>query len=73
MTEGSTVLSRMVDELTGLEEKFSKLDTFIMSEHFEKLQKIERLDLCEQHRHMEQYAAVLKRRINRMTSVVEDV
>ena len=67
------MLSRMISELEGLEEKFSKLDAFIMGEHYSALPADTRMDLCEQHRHMEGYVRVLKRKINKMMGVTIDV
>ena len=60
------LLSRMIPELEGLVEKFAKLDQFILSEAYTKLPAEDRMDLTTQWRAMNDYAAILKIRIEKL-------
>lgn len=57
---------RVVDELTELQGKITKLDDFISSDKFEEIvtDKDERRRLIAQFGYMRSYASVLKERIN---------
>lgn len=69
---GGTPLSRMRAELADLDEKYSKLDAFISGEVYATLPHATRSDLCEQHKHMEAYTIVLRRRIVKMEAKASD-
>lgn len=57
---------RVVDELTELQDKLTKLDNFISSDKFEEIvtDKTERHRLIAQFGYMRAYASVLKERID---------
>jgi hypothetical protein len=54
--------TRLRAELTELEDRFAKLDEFIGTEGWRKLDIAERARLREQHRHMGAYKDVLAAR-----------
>ena len=58
---------RVIAELSALEEKVRALYGFIEDPGtlFAGLPEVERSDLVEQYKHMDDYAHVLKRRISR--------
>lgn len=58
--------TRLLKENDDLTYRLEKLKTFIVSQSFDSLPEIERTDLKEQLRHMEQYANVLSRRVSRL-------
>lgn len=57
--------SRMFQEYTELRQKIEKLSGFIISDAYDKLPEIDRGDLKEQLRHMQDYETVLSRRVSR--------
>lgn len=63
--EPSTFLSRMQAEYAELNDRVGKLLAFIGSDSFYKIPEIEQEDLREQWEHMNRYAAVLFRRVQR--------
>lgn len=58
---------RVVAEKTELDEKISKLTAFIFSLKFDSLTSEEKDRLSRQHRHMQEYSAVLEERIDSFT------
>ena len=56
---------RMFKEFDELSDRIEKLKSFIVTDRFDLLPEIERIDLKEQLRHMEQYRDVLSRRVSR--------
>lgn len=61
----STWLTRLTDEKEGVDEKVTKLKGFLLTDMFQKLEHRDQSDLREQLHHMEGYAWVLSRRIQR--------
>lgn len=57
---------RVVEETKALREKYNKLDKFIHSDKFFKLEEIDRNDLAIQKDAMSIYLTVLGRRMERM-------
>lgn len=57
--------ARMFLEHGELSQRVNRLKEFIVSDQFDTLPEVERTDLKEQLRHMEQYHLVLSRRVGR--------
>lgn len=57
---------RLHVEFTDLSIKIDKLKVFIVSEQYDKLSEIDRLDLKKQLQHMTDYKSVLMRRVSRL-------
>ena len=58
---------RVVDEYRALDEKVEKLEAFLESEAFDKLELVDRTLLIQQHNAMSLYAHVLNSRIERFS------
>ena len=57
--------SRLFDEYEQLQDRINKLTNFIVSDIYDTLPEIDRLDLKEQLKHMKAYCSVLSRRVSR--------
>lgn len=57
--------ARLFQEESDLRQKSEKLKKFILSDNYDGLPEIDRKDLKEQLQHMENYHAVLLRRVSR--------
>ena len=58
--------ARLSQEHSELRTKIKKLQEFILGDNFESLAEVDRDDLREQLKHMEQYCTVLTRRVGRL-------
>lgn len=58
-------LTRLIGEYNDLKERVIKLEKFIGTNDFNKLPDQDRIDLCEQIKHMRPYLQVLHRRMYR--------
>lgn len=56
---------RLFEEYDQLTQRIEKLKTFIISEKYDALPEVERVDIKNQLVHMEQYHNVLSRRVSR--------
>jgi len=57
--------SRLYEEHSELNQRTEKLKNFIVSEKFDDLPEVDKVDLKEQFKHMEAYSSVLNRRVSR--------
>lgn len=57
--------ARLFEEHSDLQRKVEKLKKFILGTEYESLPEIDRKDLKKQLQHMENYHAVLMRRVSR--------
>lgn len=62
----SNFRARLMTERVQLMHKIQKLNAFILSDAYDNLPEIDRLDLKEQNKHMKMYLAVLDRRVSRL-------
>ena len=61
----TTFISRMVKEFDELTGRIEKLNAFVISDQFNLLPEVDRVDLTEQLKHMDRYREVLSRRLSR--------
>ena len=62
----SDFAARLQIERTELADRVEKLEAFILSDRFDALPNVDRLDLREQRSHMGKYLEVLTRRVSRL-------
>lgn len=64
------LIRKLEAEHASVNERFQRLDAFIMSDRYQELPAEDRVDLSAQWRYMDGYVSILMRRISRLKGVV---